>query len=205
MIALDRAYPAIAGNPVLRAVDPAIFSLRYYRRCMECGFCADQCCDHGVDIDVENVARIESLGPDFEAFVGGPRESWFTGTRIVDPEFPGGAHMRTATRDGHCVFRTAKGRGCRIHAWCLTHGTDYHTLKPLVSTLFPLTFEHGVLVPSSEMLDGSLVCAGEGDTLYESLRDELAYYFGAEFVVVLDQIKERVIRSRPAGVDEGTG
>ena len=32
-----------------------------------------------------------------------------------------------------------------IHRFCLEEGLDYHTLKPMVSILFPLTFEHGVL------------------------------------------------------------
>jgi len=56
----------------------------------------------------------------------------------------------------------------------------------LVSTLFPLTFEQGVLVAAAELADGSLVCAGEGPTLYEGARDELRHYFGAGLVAELD-------------------
>lgn len=187
-IALGRDYASIFGAPVLSAVDPDIFRLRYFRRCMDCGFCGDQCCDHGVDIDVENVRRLESLGPEFAAFVGSAPAQWFTGQIGYDKEFPGGAHTRTATADGHCIFRARHGRGCRIHAWCLSKGLDYRSLKPLVSILFPVTFEHGVLMPSGELVDGSLVCGGEGDTLYDGARDELAHFFGEAFVAALDEI-----------------
>ena len=192
MIALDRAYPSIAGAPVLSDVDPAIFRLRYFRRCMACAFCGDQCCDHGVDIDVGNVRRLEALGPEFAAFVGSDPAHWFTDEIIADREFPGGAHRRTRSVNGHCVFRASRGRGCRIHAFCLDKGLDYRSLKPLVSILFPVTFEHGVLMPSTELRDGTLVCGGEGDTLYEGARAELAHFFGNDLVAELDGISARL-------------
>jgi hypothetical protein len=176
------------GAPVIHAVDRRIFALRYFTRCMACGFCNDQCCDHGVDIDVANVARLEALGDDFAIRIDAPRRDWFTGDAIADTEFPGGRYVRTRTRGGKCVFRSANGRGCAIHAYALDKGIDYHDLKPLVSTLFPATFEHGVLVPSGEVIDGSLVCSGDGPSVYEGTRGELAYYFGDAFVAELDAL-----------------
>ena len=124
----------------------------------------------------------------FKALVGVPESEWFTSTVVKDSEFAGGAHVRTAVVEGTCVFRDRKGRGCLIHGWALAEGLDYHSIKPLVSTLFPLTFEHGVLVPSGEAVDGSLVCAGGGPSLYEGARDELLYYFGAGLVAELDKL-----------------
>ena len=62
------------------------------------------------------------------------------------------------------------------------------SLKPLVSILFPVTFEHGVLMPSTELIDGTLVCGGAGDTLYEGARDELAHFFGSGLVAELDAL-----------------
>src|SRR5690349_16470319 len=122
MITLSRCYESIMGGPVLKLVDPAIFSLRYFTRCMECGFCKDVCCDHGVDIDLSNAERLKALPSDFRDRVGAPVESWFTDQVIADPEFPGGAHVRTRTRDGACVFRNRDARGCAIHAYCLEKG-----------------------------------------------------------------------------------
>lgn len=65
---------------------------------------------------------------------------------------------------------------------------DYHDLKPLVSTLFPVTFGDATLLCSEELGDGSLVCAGEGPTAYEMARPELAYYFGDGLVAELDRM-----------------
>ena len=186
MIALSRAYACRLGAPVLGRVDPAIFRHRYFAACLDCGFCADQCCSYGVDIDADNIAALTSLGPAFEAFVGVAAADWFTPERIADGEFPSGFSARTRSRDGKCVFANRAGRGCRIHAWCLDHGLDYHRFKPLVSTLFPVTFEAGALVPSAEAVDASLICAGRGPTLYQGARTELAYYFGTDFVAELD-------------------
>jgi len=191
MIALSRDYPSVFGHPVIRSVDPAIFGYRYFTHCMSCGFCKDQCCSYGVDIDVENIARIEALGRDFDVFVGVPRSKWFTRQRWSDPEFPGGAQARTRVKDGACVFLDRKKRGCKIHAYCIEKSIDYHTLKPLVSILFPLTFEGGALVASGELEDKSLICAGRGPSAYDGVRGELVYYFGQDFVNEVDAIRSR--------------
>ena len=198
IIALAGDYPAREGAPVLRAVDTRIFTLRYFRRCLGCDFCKDQCCDHGVDVDADNARRIASLGPEFETLIGVPRSDWFEKNVRQDEEFPSGEYTRTRTHDGHCVFRVPEGRGCRIHEWCLKQGVDYHEFKPLVSVLFPLTFERGVLVPSGEILDGTLVCSGTGDTLYEGVRDELAHYFDIGLVDVLDALAQEFTIAAPA-------
>ena len=188
VVRLSRSYVCRDGAPVIHAVDTAIYSLRYFMRCMACTFCNDQCCDHGVDVDLGNAKRLLELGPEFSARVTAPPSDWFTSEPVSDAEFPSGGHVRTRTRNGKCVFISRDGRGCTIHAYAIEKGIDYHALKPLVSTLFPLTFEHGALVPSSEAVDSSLVCSGEGATLYEGVRGELGYYFGDQFVGELDAI-----------------
>lgn len=189
MIALSRPYESAMGGPVLRAVDPAIFTLRYFMRCMACGFCQDACCDHGVDIDLGNAARLTALPPDFHDRIGVPAEDWFTDEIVPDAEFPGGVHVRTRVRNGACVFRNRDARGCAIHAYCLEKGLDYHHFKPMVSVLFPVTFESGVLTASGEAADGSLICGGSGPSLYDGARDELSYYFGDALTAELDRLK----------------
>ena len=193
MIALCREYPSVFDTPIIRAIDIGIFRYRYFTHCMSCTFCSDACCSYGVDIDIENTKRIAALGEDFAAHVGVPREQWFEQEIWKDPEFPGGSYTRTQTVDGACVFLDRKQRGCKIHAYCLEKDTDYHLLKPLVSVLFPLTFEDGVLVASSEVEQNELVCAGSGPSLYEGVRGELAYYFGDAFVAELDSIRQHAI------------
>jgi len=187
-VALNQAYACVFGAPVLHAVDLRIFSLRYFVRCMDCTFCGDDCCSHGVDIDAENAERVAAL-PRLHELVRVPPSEWFTATPTPDAEFPSGAYVRTRATDGKCVFHIESGRGCAIHAYCLREGLDYHLYKPMVSTLFPVTFENGLLCASSEAADGSLICSGQGDALYDGAREELRYYFGDRLVEELDAIR----------------
>ena len=187
-IELAHSYRAKAGAPVIRRVDPAVFTARYFARCLACDFCRDACCDHGVDVDIATVGRILDQAPDIERRVGVPRGRWFDGEIVEDADAPGGAMLRTRVEAGGCVFRSREGRGCLLHAYAMETGQDYHELKPMVSALFPLTFSEGLLCLSDELVDGTLVCAGEGPTAYEAVRDELAYYFGDELVTELDTL-----------------
>jgi len=186
---LSRPYPGVFGRPVLDRVDEGIFTLRYFAHCMHCTFCRDQCCGWGVDIDLENVKRLEAVAQDLARFTGVPRERWFTGEVEEDAEMPGGGCMRTRAEEGACVFLDRDHRGCRIHAYCLARGMDYQILKPMVSALFPATFEHGALVPADEVIEGTLVCTPGGPSIYEGVRHDLKYYFGDELVRELDALE----------------
>jgi hypothetical protein len=193
ILALSREHPSIFKAPVLHQVDTRIFALRYFTHCMACGFCNDQCCSYGVDIDAQNATTLLAMGDDFKAFVGVPESEWFTDAIVDDPEFPSGRNRRTRIHGTHCVFHSKNGRGCLIHAWCTKQGLDYHLYKPMVSILFPLTFNYGCLEPSSEVVDKSLVCSGDGPSVYEGGRDELAYFFGDDLVYELDALKVKAL------------
>ena len=153
---------------------------------MRCSFCADACCTHGVDVSVVERDRILARADQLAPLARAPRDGWFIDTVTEDPDFPGGAATRTAVVDGACVFLDRGRRGCVIHGALLAAGEDYHALKPIVSTLFPVTFGGGALLCSEELHDGSLVCAGDGPSAYDMARTELAYYFGTELVTELD-------------------
>jgi hypothetical protein len=172
-------------------VDPAIFRHRYFGHCFGCNFCNDGCCDHGVDVSLVERDRILVHAEALERRLGVPRTQWFTSDVTSDADFPGGAATRTAVRDHGCVFRLKGARGCALHAFALERGDDYHAIKPMVSTLFPVTFGDGALLCSDELGDGSLVCAGEGPTAYEMARTELRHYFGDDLVGELDALASR--------------
>ena len=193
IVALEREYPSIFRAPVIRSVDTRIFALHYFTHCMSCGFCNDQCCSYGVDIDAGNARKLLAMGDDFKSFIGVPEDEWFTDEIVEDAEFPSGRNLRTRTRGDHCVFHKSDGRGCLIHAYCAQNGLDYHLYKPMVSILFPLTFNYSVLEPSSEVVDRSLVCAGDGLSLYDGGRPELAYFFGDGLVKELDTLKAEAL------------
>jgi len=173
-------------------VDPAIFRRRYFGHCFGCSFCKDGCCDHGVDVSLVERDRILQRADELESRLGVPRRQWFTGTVTTDVDFPGGASTRTAVLDGACVFRLKGARGCALHAFALERGEDYHAIKPMVSSLFPVTFGDGALLCSEELADGTLVCAGEGPTAYEMARAELRHYFGDALVDEIDALAVRV-------------
>jgi hypothetical protein len=176
-------------------VDDAIFVRRYFGDCMRCHFCRDACCTHGVDVAVVERDRILARAGDLEPLVGVPRERWFLPAVVDDADFPGGQSTRTAILGGACVFHRRGARGCLLHAVMLDAGEDYHALKPMVSALFPVTFDDGALLCSNELRDGSLVCAGEGPSAYEMARGELGYYFGAALVDELDAAAVRTARA----------
>ena len=174
-------------------VDPAIFRQRYFGHCVGCSFCNDGCCDHGVDVSVTERDRILAHADALEPRIGVPREQWFDTTLAADADFPGGASTRTVVVGGGCVFRLNGARGCTLHAYALERGDDYHDIKPMVSALFPVTFGDGALRCSDELVDESLVCAGEGPTAYEMARGELRHYFGDDLVAELDVLAAPVV------------
>jgi hypothetical protein len=190
---LPRAFPSRDGVPSIARVDRRIFTLRYFTHCLQCGFCHDWCCQFGVDVELERARAILRHADELESYVGISRDRWFEPEVEQDPELPGGGALRTRVEGGHCVFLRREGRGCTIHAFCLERGLDYHALKSIVDCLFPLTFSDGLLCPADEIVDGELVCAGLGPTLYRGVREELRHYFGDECVAALDALEAKVV------------
>ncbi|MDX1429144.1 MAG: hypothetical protein R3282_02600 [Rhodothermales bacterium] len=187
---LGRSFPSRYGAPVIRRVDLAIFRRTYFTHCLRCTYCDDACCDHGVDVDLWHARQIDRWADEIEAYTGISRERWFTAEVEQDPEVPGGATRRTQVEDGHCIFLNRRGRGCLLHSFCHDHDLDYHDLKSMVDCLFPLSFYEQTLCPADDVGDDSLICLDEGPTLYRGLRHELEYYFGKQFVSLLDEVEE---------------
>lgn len=185
------------GAPVVREVDSAIFHRRYFGHCFGCTWCNDSCCDHGVDLAVVERDRILARAGELEPLLGVPRERWFIETISSDEDFPGGLATRTAVVNGTCVFRIAGARGCALHAFALERNEDYHAIKPMVSSLFPVTFGGGAIVCSEELVDETLVCGGAGPTAYGMARAELRHYFGESLVAELDMLAERESGRQP--------
>lgn len=193
IIKLHKKYPCCYKLPIISNIDTEIFSIKYFASCMECGFCHDSCCSFGVDIDIYNVKKIQEHASTLEAYVGIQRKEWFKEEYVFDNEFPGGKYVRTKAINGACVFLDRKERGCLIHKFCIEKHIDYHELKPIVSCLFPITFDEGLLHPSDEVGDNSLICLREGLSLYQGVKNDLLYYFGQEFINELDAIEATII------------
>ncbi len=187
---LRQEYPSRDGTPIISHIDLNIFVKRYFTTCLDCTFCHDACCSYGTDVDTENVQRIKAHAEALEAHTGVPRSEWFSGDFYEDHEFAGASHTRTKQYRGACAFLNRSGRGCLIHSFCIDQHIDYHALKPMVCCLFPITFDGGLLHPSSEIEDGSLICMNDGLTLYEAAHNEILYYFGEGLIAELDALAE---------------
>jgi hypothetical protein len=57
---LRTAYPSRYGTPTITRISTAIFTKTYFAHCTACGFCHDSCCSYGVDVSVDEIARLES-------------------------------------------------------------------------------------------------------------------------------------------------
>lgn len=191
IVSLNRRFRNRHGVPVIERVDAAIFVRTYSAPCASCTFCHDACCSYGVCVDRDNVRRIEAHAAGLERFLGIPRDRWFAGDTVHDPEYAGGSYIRTRIVGGACVFLNRKGRGCRLHAFCREEGIDHHLLKPMLSSLFPVTVDAGLLRPAAEVADDSLVCLDGGLTLYRGARDDLLYYYGDAAIRQLDALETR--------------
>lgn len=196
IISLQEKYPSIYGAPVIDRIENSIFSIPYHGQCFSY-VCNDRCCARGVDIDIENVGRIMLYADDIERLTNIPRTEWFLDGFQDNHEFPGRKYTRTKVKDNTCVFANRNGRGCLIHKYCLSTDLDFHVLKPMVSSLFPLTFDEGLLHPADEVLDRSLMCLKPGPSLYQGARQELTYYFGSGLVGELDSL-EKISLLEPA-------
>lgn len=193
IIKLHKEYPCGFGKPAIDKIDSNIFIYRYFGKCFECNYCKDECCNHGVDIDITNVERLLKIKDELEKFVQIPANEWFISNYIPDSEFPGGKYTRTNTKNGKCVFIDTKNRGCLIHKYCIIQNIDFHELKPIVSCLFPLTFDNGLLHPMDEIEEQNFVCMEGIMNLYRGVRNDLKYYFGEELIELLDNLENQTI------------
>lgn len=191
VINLKKKYKSIFGVPVLDKFETSIYKIHFYKNCLSCDFCNDICCSNGVDIDIENVKRIMEYGDKIENYIKKPKTEWFFSEFKIDNEFPGGQFTRTKVKDGFCVFINKNGRGCLIQKFCIDNNIDFHILKPIVSALFPITFDENLLHPAIQALDKSLICLNQGPSLYLSVRNEILYYFGVELVNELDYYEKK--------------
>ncbi len=188
IVKLSRGYECKLGSPTIHSVDPQIFKHRYFQKCLSCSYCGHSCCNWGVDVDVEAYERIKGERARLEAYMGSPFESWFTHEWEVNADYPGGKSTRTTVVGGTCVFQNRENGLCKLHAFALDHDLDYHFIKPLIASLFPLTFGDGVLVVAEEIEEGSLACYGAGPSCYEGVRDEVAFFWGEDLVKELDAL-----------------
>ena len=196
-------------HPRFHRVDRAIFVRRVVADCLShaCRMVADEgvplaapkdlleaCCQYGADVDLAEqaaiLARKDQIAPllDPAARVA----PWFTEEVQVDPDYPSGEHVRTATFAGGCVFLRHDKRGCAIHRAAFEQGWDFHGVKPHICRLFPLSYEGDAICISDDYNDYDCADAPGAPTLYRVGRDTLAAVFGPDLVAALDAAEAAV-------------
>src|SRR5215207_10520477 len=199
IIPLGKEY--VSGNMAISFVHRDIFLKQYFAQCLQCNFCHDACCSYGADIDIQSVEKIQQHQEEILPFIRPSDIEWFDAETTYYEEYAGNQYTRINTQGPRCVFISKDQRGCGLHRYAISKQMDYHEIKPLVCILFPLSFSEGVLSPAPELDDSSLICAGSGYSAYQSVQNELEYYFGREFVEELDGI-EKAVLSACSGVSD---
>lgn len=74
IVQLSRTYISRDGVGVVSRAETDIFVKRYFTYCLQCSFCHDVCCSHGATVDIQNVARLEAIAAELEAYIGVPRD-----------------------------------------------------------------------------------------------------------------------------------
>lgn len=197
-----------------RRVDRNLFVRRVVADCMShaCVQLADEgvplakrrplleaCCQYGADVDLAERDNILAHAEQLRALLTPEAAAapWFTDEIQVDPDYPSGRHVRTATfqrADGEvgCVFLSHDRRGCAIHRAALEGGWDFHQVKPHICRLFPTSYEDGAICISDDYEDYDCADAPGAPTLYRVARETIAAVFGPELVEALDRVEATV-------------
>ncbi len=123
VVPLAGPYICLFGAPVLNAVHPQIFALRYFTRCMDCGFCGDDCLLLRRRHRCGGSRACRDASPGSRRLSASHPANGSPDTPVADPEFPSGAYLRTRVHNGHCVFQVRGRRGCAIiHSHCPRRG-----------------------------------------------------------------------------------
>jgi len=154
----------------------------------------EACCQYGADVDVAERDNILAHADQLRALLTPAAQvaPWFTTEVQIDPDYPSGQHVRTATFEGGCVFLSHDKRGCAIHRSALEEGWDFHQVKPHICRLFPTSYEEDAIVISDDYVDYDCADAPGAPSLYRVARDTLAAVFGAELVAALDRVEAEV-------------
>ena len=190
LVLLDKKYYHLYNEMAISQIDTRIFTIKYNGFCMSCNLCTDNCCKYGTKVDNISFKNIMKNAKLLESVMKIPQKDWFANEFIADEHYPGSKYVRTNLNEQSCVFFNKKKENCYIHELCFNLQIDYHELKPVVCCLFPLEFSHETLKPAIEFEDDDVRCIGGTLSLYDGVKDEVAYYFGTELVEELNSLSK---------------
>jgi hypothetical protein len=146
--------------------------------------CGDVCYIRGEDVSKREYQLIVEHRKEIESLLDMPLDNLLPYRFVSDDDFSEGGYTHTMVIDDMCSFHIKTGRGCVLHTF---------KIKPMVGSLFPMTFNCGLLSPSKEIFYNLDDCHNYGKTLYEGGKNDLLYYFGRDFIQELDELSKRGI------------
>ena len=161
----------------------------------------DACCQYGVDVDLFERDRIllhsDEIRPILDSSFQDPK-LWFDDSEPEEDDlFPSGVVVRTAVageeESSGCVFLQHDQRGCALHLAAAHHGWDPGWIKPVVCTLYPLSFDSAGICLSDDFRRYSCAYGAGPESVYQVMRQTIATVFGAEVARLLDDIEAELV------------
>jgi hypothetical protein len=193
IIKLSHDYASCNGKPIIKYVDDTIFTQHAFcsLNCMNDN-CDDWCCHRGEDVSKNEINQIMKYEKQLQPFLAVSLKDCFGDNFTDDDEdYPDGGYTRIKAINNKCVF--LQDKGCLLHKIALENNVDFHEIKPMPGSLFPISFNFGLLQPSHEIVWNLDDCVDFGKTIYQSAINDIKYYFGQEFINELDIYETKAI------------
>lgn len=170
-------------------IDPLIFTFKFTCRCV-----GGECCNYGVYTDYKEHEKILSVKDEIIELMDESQsknvDEWFEAPE-KDDDFESGIAVGTNIINDKCTFLDKHGL-CNLQRLGLSKGIHKWTYKPIYCVLFPLTIFQGALTVDDEHIDRLNSCnrfASEGQTIFDSCKEELKYFLGKDGFVELEKYR----------------
>ena len=182
-------------------IDPQIFTFKFSCKC------GGECCNYGVYTDLKEHDYILSIKDKIIPLLDDSQSKnineWFEPPE-EDEDFESGVAVGTEIINGKCTFLDKNGL-CTLQKLAMIEGEHKWKYKPLYCILFPFVVFEGAFTIDDEHIDRLKTCNVNplsGQSIYDSCREELVYFFGEEGFKELEEYKNEVLSEHYSGVEK---
>lgn len=177
-------------------IDPRIFTFGFGCQCN------GECCHYGVYTDLKEYEMILSIKdkiiPLLDETQPADVKLWFE-EPSKDEDFESGFAVGTQLFNNKCVFLDKDGL-CTVQKLAMMEGEYKWKYKPVYCVLFPFTVYEGQFTIDDDHINRLGHCNKKNEitsAIYESCKEELEYFFGAEEFSKLEQMKKEYLNQKP--------
>jgi Fe-S-cluster containining protein len=182
-------------------IDPQIFTFSFSCKC------GGECCNYGVFTDLKESQNIlgikDKIIPLMDESQSKNINEWFEPPE-EDEDFDSGVAVGTEIINHKCSFLDKNGL-CTLQKLEMREGEHKWKYKPLYCILFPFVVFEGAFTIDDEHIDRLKTCNVNplsGQSIYDSCREELVYFFGEEGFKELEEYKNEVLSEHYSGVEK---